>query len=201
MIGSSDVCGLAPLISGATDAYPVTAYGRLKASVESFCLQQEILPTTVVRMAPVHGTGKAQTQRLLDIARSRFVIAPSREIPTGFVTLADAVRATRTLALDGAHDRNRVTSVGAGAVSLDELLTELHGRLTTTRQLRIPLRIPTSAARWAAGSSSSKLSWLGRLFLPRTVLMEAGFAPMSAPEAAEYLVTTCSPSAYRQPAH
>src|SRR5947209_6572088 len=80
VIGSADVAGLATRVNGRTVCDPQTVYAIAKAAVEKECLRrQELgLDITVVRLAPVHGPGKAQTDRLLQVAALPAIPVPNR---------------------------------------------------------------------------------------------------------------------------
>ncbi|MGA0313086.1 MAG: NAD-dependent epimerase/dehydratase family protein, partial [Ilumatobacteraceae bacterium] len=73
VLGSSDVCGSAEVITGSTPVDPLTPYARLKAARERVVVEaiEGGLNGVVARVAPVHGPGKAQTARLVRLARRR----------------------------------------------------------------------------------------------------------------------------------
>ena len=186
VLGSSDVCGSAEVITGVTPVSPLTPYGRLKVAREGAVAEalDEGLDAVVARVAPVHGPGKAQTARLVRLARRGVIAVPGGVgHSVGFITLADLTSAI--LALTSSAQRG-VVSIGAGVTPIGDLLSAL-GRAqgVTQRLISVPLPFATHLAQ----SRSIAIAWLGRFVLPRRVEMEVAVEPMSVKLATEYLTS------------
>ena len=184
VLGSSDVCGSAEVITGGTPVSPLTPYGRLKVAREGAVAEalDDGLDAVVARVAPVHGPGKAQTARLVRLARRGVIAVPGGVgHSVGFITLADLTSAI--LALASSAQRG-VVSIGAGVTPIGDLLSAL-GRAqgVTQRLISVPLPFATHLAQ----SRSIAIAWLGRFVLPRRVEMEVAVEPMSVKLATEYL--------------
>ena len=185
VLGSSDVCGVAARVTGATRIAPITDDARLKAAREQVVVEaiESGVDAVVARVAPVHGPGKAQTARLVDAARRAAIPVPGgARHSVGFITLDDLTRAVGSLR---SSDRRGVMSLGAGSTPIGDLLVAL-GREQGVgpRLLGVPIPFAHSMARSRFGPAA----WLGRFALPREVEMEASIEPMSVTEAARYLV-------------
>lgn len=188
VLSSSDVAGLAPRITGATPANPRTVYAMAKAAVEDECVERRRrgLDVTAVRLAPVHGPGKARTASLVRVARLPAVpLANGGRHSVGFIHIDDALRAARWLMEHAAPD---VVAVGAGPTPLRELLASLAA--AQSRPFH-PLWVPmpaTVVSTLARRSWSDRSEWALRLALPRIVEMDVPIAPMSLAAAARSLV-------------
>jgi len=185
VLGSSDVCGVAARVTGATPVDPITDYARLKAAREQVVVEaiERGVDAVVARVAPVHGPGKAQTARLVDAARRALVPVPGgARHSVGFITLDDLTRAVESLL---SSDRRGVMSLGAGSTPIGDLLVALGREQGVEPRL---LGVPIPFARSMARSRFGPAAWLGRFALPREVEMEASIEPMSVTEAARYLV-------------
>lgn len=191
VLGSSDVAGLAPEVRGHTPQAPVTPYGQVKAALEDECrLRAEAgLPVTCVRLAPVHGPGKARTLRLLAFSRQPVVpMLAGGHHSTGFILLDDAMRALLWL---GENPSPAVVSVGGSHTPLRALVAALaraqgcNGRIVT-----VPAPAPI-VRRVASLPLPSTLHWLLRLSLPRSVEMEVPVPVTPLDEAARILVASC----------
>lgn len=186
VVGSSDVCGLAEEVTGTTAPNPVTRYGELKTARESLVAEaaRDGVDAVAVRLAPTHGPGKAQTQRMVSLASKPLVPLPrGGRYSVGFVTLADAVDAFVSLTIEHSPD---IVSVGGGPTELRRLLSELAA--IGGRPARFaPVPIPVAVARRLATSSNGRLAWVGRFSMPRAVAMETTVEPSGLPEAAAYL--------------
>jgi len=186
VLGSSDVCGSAQVITGSTPVDPLTPYARLKAARERVAIDviEGGLDGVVARVAPVHGPGKAQTARLVRLARRRVIAVPGGVgHSVGFVTLADLTSAI--LALTSSNQRG-VVSIGAGVTPIGDLLRALGRAQGTTPRL---ISVPVPFAERLTASRSGSVAWLGRFALPRRVEMEVALEPMSVEEAADYLIS------------
>jgi len=184
VLGSSDVCGSAEIITGSTPVDPLTPYARLKAARERVVVDaiEGGLNAVVARVAPVHGPGKAQTVRLVRLARRRVIAVPGGAgHSVGFVTLADLTSAVIALT---SSDRRGVVSIGAGVTPIGDLLRALGRAQGITPRL---ISVPVPFAERLAASRSGGVAWLGRFALPRRVEMEVALEPMSVESAAEYL--------------
>jgi nucleoside-diphosphate-sugar epimerase len=96
VLGSSDVCGSAEVITGGTPVSPLTPYGRLKVAREQAVVDaiEAGVDAAIARIAPVHGPGKVQTARLVRLSRRRLIAVPrGTSHSVGFVTLDDFTRA------------------------------------------------------------------------------------------------------------
>jgi nucleoside-diphosphate-sugar epimerase len=191
VLGSSDVAGLAPVVNGTSAPAPVSRYALVKAALEDECRLRAAagLPVTSVRLAPVHGPGKARTAALVRLARLPVIPLPGGgRHSIGFVLLADAVRALLCL---GQEATPPVVSVGGGHTLLRDLLGHL-ARAQGRTPRWVPVPAPASALR-RAGSLPlpGSVQWLLRLSLPREVAMEAPVPVTPLPEAAAMLVATC----------
>ena len=185
VLGSSDVCGSAEVITGVTPVSPLTPYAHLKAARERVVVDavEAGVDAVVARIAPVHGPGKAQTARLVRLARRRLIAVPGGITHSvGFVTLDDLTRAIIALTTS---DQHGVVSIGAGVTPIGDLLRAL-GRAQGVSQRLISVPVPFAAR--LAQSRSTAIAWLGRFALPRRVEMEVAIEPMSIEAAAEYLV-------------
>ena len=185
VLGSSDVCGSAEIITGATPVNPLTPYARLKAAREQVVVDaiETGVDAAIARIAPVHGPGKAQTARLVRLSRRRLIAVPGgTSHSVGFVTLDDLTRAVISLAIS---DQCGVVSIGAGTTRVGDLLRALGRAQGVTPRL---ISVPVPFAERLAASRSGGVAWLGRFALPRRVEMEAAIEPMSIEAAAEYLV-------------
>ena len=112
VLGSSDVCGSAEIITGATPVNPLTPYARLKAAREHVVVDavDAGVDAVIARIAPVHGPGKAQSARLVRLSRRRLIAVPGgTSHSVGFVTLADLTRAILSLTTNG---QRGVVSIG-----------------------------------------------------------------------------------------
>jgi nucleoside-diphosphate-sugar epimerase len=189
VVGSSDVCGLAAVVDGETPANPVTAYGNLKAEREILVREAcgSGLDAVAVRLAPTHGPGKAQTQRLVSVVERRFVPLPrGGRHSIGFVTLADAVDALSAIAKG---NQTGVLSVGGGPTPLRALVAAIaSARGKSPWMLWMPA--PETVARRLASSQHPGLAWLGRFSLPRVIKMEAGVPTMGVEAAGGYLAAS-----------
>ena len=184
VLGSSDVCGSAEVITGATPINPLTPYARLKAAREQVVVDaiEAGVDAAIARIAPVHGPGKAQTARLVRLSRRRFIAVPGgTSHSVGFVTLDDLTRAI--LSLTTSNQRG-VMSIGAGVTPIGDLLRALGRAQGVTQRL---ISVPVPFAAHLAQSRSTSIAWLGRFALPRRVEMEAPIEPMGLGEAARYL--------------
>jgi len=184
VLGSSDVCGSAEVITGATPISPLTPYARLKAAREQVVVDavERGVDAVIARIAPVHGPGKAQTARLVRLSRKRVIAVPGGVTHSvGFVTLDDLSRAIISLTKS---DHRGVLSVGAGVTPVGDLLRAL-GRTQGVTQRLISVPVPFAAQ--LAQSRSTAIAWLGRFALPRRVEMEAPIRPRGLGEAARYL--------------
>ncbi len=186
VLGSSDVCGSAEVITGSTPVDPLTPYARLKAARERVVIDaiEGGLNGVVARVAPVHGPGKAQTARLVRLARRKVIAVPGGvRHSVGFVTLADLTSAILALT---ASDQRGVVSIGAGVTPVGDLLRALGRAQGITSRL---ISVPVPFAERLAASRSGGVAWLGRFALPRRVEMEVALEPMSVGSAAEYLTS------------
>jgi nucleoside-diphosphate-sugar epimerase len=186
VLGSSDVCGSAQVITGSTPVDPLTPYARLKAARERVVIDaiEGGLNAVVARVAPVHGPGKAQTARLVQLARRRVIAVPGGAgHSVGFITLADLTSAVIALA---SSNQRGVVSIGAGVTPIGDLLRALGRAQGTTPRL---ISVPVPFAEHLAASRSGGVAWLGRFALPRRVEMEVALEPMSVESAAEYLTS------------
>ena len=186
VLGSSDVCGSAEVITGSTPVDPLTPYARLKAARERIVVEavDSGLNAVVARVAPVHGPGKAQTARLVRLARRRVIAVPGGvRHSVGFVTLADLTSAILALT---STDQPGVVSIGAGTTRVGDLLRALGRAQGITPRL---MSVPVPFAERLAGSRSGSVAWLGRFALPRRVEMEVALEPMSVESAADYLTS------------
>ena len=184
VLGSSDVCGGAEVVTGATPVKPLTPYARLKAARERVVVEavEGGFDAVVARVAPVHGPGKAQTARLVRLARRGVIAVPGGVgHSVGFITLADLTSAI--LALTSSAQRG-VVSIGAGTTPVGDLLRALGRVQGATPRL---ISVPVPFAERLAASRSGGVAWLGRFALPRRVEMEVAIEPMSTEAAAEYL--------------
>ena len=184
VLGSSDVCGSAEVITGSTPTDPLTPYARLKAARERVVVEavEGGFDAVVARVAPVHGPGKAQTARLVRLARWGVIAVPGGVgHSVGFITLADLTSAI--LALTSSAQRG-VVSIGAGTTPVGDLLRALGRAQGVTPRL---ISVPVPFAERLAASRSGGVAWLGRFALPRRVEMEVAIEPMSIEAAAEYL--------------
>jgi len=185
VLGSSDVCGSAEVITGSTPVDPLTPYARLKAARERVVEELEGgLNAVVARVAPVHGPGKPQTARLVRLARRRVIAVPGGAgHSVGFITLADLTSAILALA---SSDQRGVVSIGAGVTPIGDLLRALGRAQGITPRL---ISVPVPFAERLAASRSGGVAWLGRFALPRLVEMEVALEPMPVELAAEYLTS------------
>ena len=186
LLGSSDVCGSAAVITGSTPVDPLTPYARLKVARERIVVEavDSGLNAVVARVAPVHGPGKAQTVRLVRLARRRVIAVPGGvRHSVGFVTLADLTSAILALA---SSDQRGVVSIGAGPTPIGDLLRALGRAQGITPRL---ISVPVPFAEHLAGSRSGGVAWLGRFALPRRVEMEVAIKPMSFEATADYLTS------------
>lgn len=191
VLGSSDVAGLAPVVNGSTAQAPVSRYALVKAALEDECRLRAAagLPVTSVRLAPVHGPGKARTAALVRLARLPVIPLPAGgRHSIGFVLLADAVRALIYL---GQEATPPVVSIGGGHTPLRDLLGHL-ARAQGRTPRWVPVPAPASALR-RAGSLPlpGSVQWLLRLSLPREVAMEAPVPVTPLAEATAMLVAAC----------
>jgi nucleoside-diphosphate-sugar epimerase len=191
VLGSSDVAGVAAEIRGTTPQDPLTNYAQVKAALEDECVlrAQAGMPVTCVRLAPVHGPGKAKTVSLIRLSRRPVVPLPGGgHHSVGFVLLDDALRAIEWLA---EHPAPAVVAVGGGWTPLRDLLRHL-GRAQGARAKFVPMPAPRAALRRLAPSPLPEpLNWLVRLSLPRAVEMEVPVPVTPLADAAAMLVTTC----------
>lgn len=191
VLGSSDVAGLAALVTGHTPQEPLTTYARVKAALEDECVARAAggMPVTSVRLAPVHGPGKGRTAGLVGLIRRPVIPLPGGGWHSiGFVLLDDAVRALQWLAANPAPP---VVSIGAGPTPLRELLEHLAEAQGTDPRF-VPVPLPAAALRRAAPLPlPDALHWLLRLSLPREVVMEVPVPVTPLAEAAAMLVATC----------
>ena len=186
VLGSSDVCGSVEVITGSTPVDPLTPYARLKAARERAVIDaiEGGLNGVVARVAPVHGPGKAQTARLVQLARRKVIAVPGGVgHSVGFITLADLTSAILALTLS---DQREVVSIGAGVTPIGDLLRALGRAQGTTPRL---ISVPVPFAERLAASRSAGVAWLGRFALPRRVEMEVALEPMSVESAADYLTS------------
>lgn len=184
VLGSSDVCGSAEVITGSTPVKPLTPYARLKAAREQAVVDaiEAGVDAAIARIAPVHGPGKAQTARLVRLSRRRLIAVPGgTSHSVGFVTLDDLTRAILSLTLSS---KRGVVSIGAGTTPVGDLLRALGRAQGATPRL---ISVPVPFAERLAASRSGGVAWLGRFALPRRVEMEVAIEPMSIEAAAEYL--------------
>ena len=186
VLGSSDVCGSAAVITGSTPVDPLTPYARLKAARERVVVDavDRGFDVVVARVAPVHGPGKAQTARLVRLARRRVIAVPGGvRHSVGFITLADLTSAILALA---SSDQRGVVSIGAGTTPVGDLLRALGRAQDITPRL---MSVPVPFAERLARSRSGGVAWLGRFALPRRVEMEVAIKPMSFEATADYLTS------------
>jgi nucleoside-diphosphate-sugar epimerase len=187
VIGSSDVCGLAEVVSGSTAPSPVSRYGELKTRREALVVEaaRDGVDAVAVRLAPAHGPGKAQTARMVSLATKPIVPLPrGGRYSVGFVTLADAVEAFVSLTTERSAE---VVSVGGGVTELASLLRAIASNAGRTARI-VPLPMPVPVARRLAGSKHARLAWAGRFASPRCVEMEANVVPMSTATAGRYIL-------------
>lgn len=190
VLGSSDVAGMAAEIDATTPQDPRTTYAEVKAALEDECVlrHQRGVPVTCVRLAPAHGPGKARSRALVRLSRLPLVPLPNGgRHSTGFVLLADAVRAIHWLI---EHDAPAVQAVGAGHTPLRQLLAALaeeQGR--RLHSLAVP--VPATAAAFLGGVGSDRAQWALRLASPRAVRMDPPIETTSLTEAARMLVHSC----------
>jgi nucleoside-diphosphate-sugar epimerase len=192
VVGSSDVCGMAPVINGRTPQAPRTVYASVKAAVERECVARAAggLAVTHVRLAPVHGPGKQRSHQLVASASRRLALLPNGgRHSVGFVALPDAVKAVLSLTLDGGPP---VCSVGAGHTPMSSLFRAI--ALASGQRVRIlPVPIPSELITHAFGRGGPDMAeWMLRLASPRSVSMEAPIEPMALDDAAGYLARECS---------
>lgn len=191
VLGSSDVVGTAAEVRGSTVQAPLTVYAKVKAALEDECvLRAEAgMPITCVRLAPVHGPGKAKTALLLRLARRPVVPLPGGgRQSVGFVLLDDVLAAVEWL---GRHSAPPVVAVGDGRTPLRDLLKELAVAQGTDPRF-VPLPVPSAALRRVAPLPMPEpLHWLVRLSLPRSVAMEVPVPVTPLPRAAAMLVASC----------
>lgn len=190
VLGSADVCGGAAHISGLSPPGPRSLYGELKLRREELVRRAALDGNDVVslRLAAVHGPGKAQTQRLLSISRLPLLVLPGRGSRSmGVVTVRGVANAVR--ALIEAEHVEPVVSVGAGEVRADTLFRELAA--CQERKGRVFwVAVPEAVRRIGMGSPVPVLRWLSRFASSRVVAMEAGIEPESTREIAQYLTST-----------
>lgn len=190
VVGSSDVAGMAPEIDGRTPQDPRTTYAEVKSALEDECVLRHSagLPVTCVRLAPVHGAGKARTEALIKLSRLPLLPLPNGgRHSTGFILLADAVHAITWLAENPAP---AIQAVGAGHTPLRALLSAL----ATAQQhyLRVvSVPVPGMVTRMLGGCSADRLQWALRLASPRAVKMDPPLETTPLTEAARMLVHTC----------
>lgn len=188
VLGSADVCGSTDRISGSSPPSPTSRYGELKLRREELATRFACAGGDVVtlRLAAVHGMGKAQSRRLVRLSRSPLLVLPgSGSRSMGVVTLRSVVEAVR--ALTEADRAPSVVSVGAGYVRADELFAELAAlQQRATTVLWVP--IPMAVARLGMRAPIPILRWLSRFSSSREVNMEAGVESESTREIAAYLV-------------
>ena len=189
VLGSSDVAGMAPTVTGASSQDPRTDYAAVKAAVEDECVLRRAsgVPVSVVRLAPVHGPGKARTAHLARLARLHLVPVPNggrRSI--GFVLIDDAVGAVRWLL---ANPSTAVVAVGGGRTPLRSLLVAL-AEAQGTRVRLVPVPVPVESL---AGPGYRRLpamaQWMIRLSMERSVEMEVPTAVTPLEHAAKLLVS------------
>jgi len=187
VVGSCDVAGMAPVIDGTTPQDPRTTYAAVKAALEDECVSRRLtgVPVTYLRLAPVHGPGKDRTTALLGLARLPIVPLPNGGLhSTGFILLADAVRAV-TYLLD--HIAPAVQSAGAGETPLRLLLkslAEAQGR----RFRSVPVPVPARTVSTLLGARGpDRLQWALRLACERSVNMDPPVATTSLEAAANLL--------------
>lgn len=191
VIGSCDVAGMAPVIDGTTPQDPRTTYAEVKAALEDECVLRHDrgAAVTYLRMAPVHGPGKQRTSALVALSRLPVVPLPNGgNHSTGFLLLADAVRAVCYLL---SHSAPAVQSAGSGNTPLRQLLqclAEEQGRVF--RGMAVPVPGRTVARLWGAGGPD-RLQWAIRLACARSVLMEPRVTPTPLRKASQMLVQTC----------
>lgn len=191
VLGSSDVAGLAERVVGASAQAPITRYAQVKAALEDECVLRADagMPITTVRLAPVHGAGKARTASLIRLVRRPVVPLPGGGGHSiGFVLLDDAIRAIEWL---GGHPAPPVVAIGAGPTPLRKLLEQLAiARGARPRFVTVP--VPASGLRKVAPlPMPGPLYWLLRLSLPRVVEMEVPVPVTPLPQAAAMLVASC----------
>lgn len=193
VLGSSDVCGLAVDVRGDTPVAPVTAYGELKALREQV-VRESIThgaDAVAVRLAPVHGPGKAQTIRMVGLARRSAVpMVRGGRYSIGFVTLHDVVESVRSLVTDPFVG---VCAVGAGPTPFCDLIRGISHASGSTVKI-VPVPVPTVVLRRMARSGNTRVAWFGRLGLDKVVHMETPHAPMSTAGAARYLSESVPPA-------
>jgi nucleoside-diphosphate-sugar epimerase len=191
VLGSSDVAGLAARVRGDTPQAPVGPYARVKAALEDECRLRadDGLPLTCVRLAPVHGPGKARSLALVRLARRPVIPLPGGGRQSiGFVLLDDAVRALQRL---GGQPSAPVVAVGGGPTPMRDLLGHL-ARAQGRHPRWLPVPIPATVLRPLADTLLPEpLHWLLRLSLPRVVEMEVDVPVTLLPEAAAALVAEC----------
>lgn len=191
VVGSCDVAGMASVIDGTTPQDPRTTYAEVKAALEAECVLRcaRGAPVTYLRLAPVHGPGKQRTSTLVALSRLPIVPLPNGgDHSTGFILLADAVRAVCYLLTNPAP---AVQSAGAGNTPLRQLLqclAEEQGRVF--RGLRLPFPGRTVSRLRGAGGPD-RLQWAIRLACPRSVLMDPPIQPTPLREATQMLVRSC----------
>ena len=189
VLGSSDVAGMAPVIDGRTDQQPRTNYALIKAALEDECVARHSrgIPVTCVRLAPVHGRGKQRTSSLVSLSRLPIIPVPSGgHHSTGFVLLADAVRAIEWLL---EHPAPAVQSVGAGPTSMRlllQILAQAQGRRTRCVSIPFPATLVGSLC---GQRGPDHLQWLLRLSCSRSVEMDPPLSPTPLPAAVRSLVS------------
>jgi nucleoside-diphosphate-sugar epimerase len=189
VLGSSDVAGPAPVVTGTTPADPRSTYAEVKARIEGAVLAaRPALDVTVARLAPVHGHGKERSRLLVRAARARVLPLPGGgHHSIGFIHLDDAVAA---LLVAAAEPTAPVVAIGAGPTIIGTLLRALAA--AQGRSLRVvPVPVPSSLARAARPPLPDGLLWLLRLSIARAVLMEVDHRCMGIDEAARRLVAPC----------
>jgi nucleoside-diphosphate-sugar epimerase len=189
VLGSADVAGTGGRIDGTSPQDPTTPYATVKAALEDECVRRhrDGVPVTSLRLAPVHGPGKARTASMVRWARSPIVPLPNGGYQSiGFILLDDAVRAiTWALQTDATQP---VMSVGGGDTSLRSLLAHL-ARAQGRRVVQVPVPMPAAVLRpMLRPRLPPSASWLIRLAVGSVVTMEPPVDVTPLPEAAEILV-------------
>lgn len=197
VLGSSDVAGMAPEIRGTTPQDPRTVYAEVKAALEDECVLRHAAgaPVTCVRLAPVHGPGKARSRTLIRMSAWPVVPLPNGgRHSMGFVLLDDAIKAITWLAhksWDRPTPDSAVVSVGGGPTPLCDLLDALasaQGR--RLRTVAVPV-LAHAGGRSRMARRSERLQWALRLASPRAVMMDPPVEITPLVQAADILVRTC----------
>ncbi len=191
VLGSSEVAGSAPLLTGQWRHALNTLYGPIKTPLEdeSVSVRPGGLSVTSVCIVLVHGHGRARAAAILRLARQPLIPMPGggRHF-IGSIFLDDAVGALRRF---GSRQTPTVVSVGSGNTPMRSVMECLaHARNRRPHCLNVPL--PAALARrMAALPLPDSIGWLLRLASPRAVEMEADVSLTPLPDIAKRLVESC----------